>query len=210
MNITSRSQHAFCCAAAAVFLMSAPSVLVADNPAIKHGLNVPQGVVKPLDTEAHSYKPDLPAGMTGVKPSMAFQVFKESLLTYTFPGSNYFILNFHTTKNFDPSSLNQASVSVHLKFYRNGEFVSSERLSGNFVKANSDTAPTVPSDILRWKSEQTSWASGCTGSSDVYCRIDVSLYDTVLSESGVKLDGDADGKPGGTYRHVFYRGMQTP
>ncbi|UZJ40942.1 hypothetical protein OO006_11375 [Prosthecochloris sp. SCSIO W1101] len=145
-----------------------------------------------------------------VKPEIVFQIVRESLLTYSFPGSNYFMLNLHTTEKFDPSSLNPASISVNLKYFRNGKLTGQELLKGKFVKANSDNPPTTPSTILRWKSDQTQWATQCTNSTDCYCQIDVSVYDTLLSEEGVKLDGDRDGTPGGHYYHRFFRGMSTP
>lgn len=145
-----------------------------------------------------------------VKPEIVFQIVRESLLTYSFPGSNYFVLNLHTTKKFDPSSLNPASISVNLKYFRNGKLTGQELLAGKFVKANSGNPPTTPSTILRWKSDQTQWATQCTNSTDCYCQIDVSVYDMLLSEEGVKLDGDRDGAPGGHYYHRFFRGMSTP
>jgi hypothetical protein len=145
-----------------------------------------------------------------VKPEIVFQIVRESLMTYSFPGSNYFVLNLNTTKKFDPSSLNPASISVNLKYFRNGKLTGQELLAGKFVKANSDNPPTTPSTILRWKSDQTQWATQCTNSTDCYCQIDVSVYDTLLSDEGVELDGDRDGAPGGNYYHRFFRGMSTP
>ncbi len=194
----------------------AAACILCPSPAEGADLAVPRGVpavsdvIRPSVPDHQKYQADLPASITETKPVFAFQIYKESLYTYSFPGSNYLMLNFHTTKKFDPASLNPSSISVNLKYFKDGELKGQELMSGKFVKANSDDPPTSPSNILRWKSDQTSWASTCSGGYSSYCQIDVSIYDTLLSDDGEKLDGDGNGTPGGHYRHKFMRGQPMP
>jgi len=209
MNLFSRFFRSASPGALAAALLFSSFSAEAGGPLVRN-VPVSPDVVNPSVQGATEYKVTLPASIAETKPKFAFQVYKEGLYTYSFPGSSTFVLNFHTTKKFDPASLNPSSISVNLKYFKDGKLKGQELISGKFVKANSDDPPTTPSTILRWKSDQTSWTSTCTGSPDSFCRIDVSLYDTLLSENGEKLDGDGDGTPGGHYRHTFTRGMQTP
>lgn len=189
------------CAVAASMLFAEAPLLAADH-AIGRNDPVQTELQNPAFQSAkEKLKPSF--SLPEVKPEIVFRVHKANLLTYSFPGSNCFVLNFHTTRKFDPASINPSSISVHLKYYEDGEFVESERLEGSFVKANSDDPPSSPSTILRWRSEPTEWASRCSGSGS--CRIDISLYDTLLSVDGDRLDGNSDGTPGGHYYHVFTR-----
>ncbi|MEN8140677.1 MAG: CARDB domain-containing protein [Thermodesulfobacteriota bacterium] len=141
------------------------------------------------------------AGLDPGNLQIVFKVIQENMMTYTFPGSNYFAIILRATKNYDAATVNGA-VRVNLKYFAGGVLQHQQDLP----QANMTTA----GNLLTWNSGQTNYASACTSAIDRYCEVNVYVEDTVKSQDGESLDGDNNGQPGGQFHHTFYRGMSPP
>lgn len=131
-----------------------------------------------------------------------FQIYDQHMMTYTFPGSNYFSFDLHTTKDVNESTLTSGAIQVHLKYFDGGVLQSQQDLTGQFVSSSSK--------IIRWRSNTTSYTSACSSAIDSYCEVNLYLNDSVMSQDAVQLDGDKNGQPGGQYHHTFFRGSGAP
>jgi len=149
-------------------------------------------------------------GLPKVKPEFPFAILEEQLLTYTFNTPGTFAMYFKASKVIDLATLSPSPVRVDISYYRDGQLQSQQELPGQITEANGMGPPVYPSSRIYWKSNTTHYPHACTGTSTSYCRFDVTISDSLLSEHGESLDGDGDGQPGGQYRHTFYRGNGQP
>ncbi len=129
-----------------------------------------------------------------------FYISKQSLLTYTFPGSNNFTVELRPSVPVDPNTVHDNKIQVSVKYFKDGALNRQETLPGTFTSQY----------FMRWNSNPTPIAGLCTSTSTSYCLVDVTLQDTIKSQDGDILDGDGNGQPGGVYRHTFHRGMVQP
>jgi len=120
-----------------------------------------------------------------------FIISDQSMLTYTFPNSNYFTLYLRPSESVDTATVNDSVVVARLLRYENGVKVTDEPLPGRITRQL----------FIEWRSDESQWASSCSGE----CVVDVTLKGTIKSERGVLLDGDRNGQPGGDYHHQFTR-----
>jgi hypothetical protein len=171
-----------------------------NNVATKHfsvRKGVPQGAVSTAVDQG------LQNSVGTIQPvQIGFKIIEEQMLTYSFPGSNNFTFYLRPSKPVDTATVTANVIQVNLKYYDNGVLQAEQPLTGQFMSQG----PTM----IRWQSQQTNYASACTGTATRHCELYLTLQDSVMSQEGDQLDGNNDGQPGGDYQHQFYRGMYNP
>ncbi|MCD4743346.1 MAG: hypothetical protein K8R67_12815 [Desulfobacteraceae bacterium] len=149
-------------------------------------------------------KKDLPAGLQNGPLKIVFQISKADVFHYDFPSTGRFcVLYLYTTKNMNTSIPNNA-VSCYLRYYEDNKYKWEKTLSGTF---NHTGGNALGGTLCTWKTESFS-GIGNVAQSGTYYQLDFSIANNkFVSETGVALDGDNDGTPGGwPYKYRSYYG----
>jgi hypothetical protein len=166
------------------------------------------GSVSSISPKVTMLKKDLPSGLQNGPLKIVFQISKANVLHYRdlYDNTSYSdVLYLYTTKNMSTSIPNHA-VSCYVRYYEDNRYQWEKKVSGTF---NHTGGNALGGTLCTWKTELFS-GIGNIAQPGTYYQIDFSISNNrFVSESGVALDGDNDGTPGGwPYKHRSYHGSR--